>query len=81
MSFEAYQSRWPENVPGKFYVGNQCLDCDLCRNLAPEVFARKDAGGYSYVNKQPETPDELARFREAIAGCCTESIYDDGDSN
>jgi ferredoxin len=80
MSFEAFKSRWPENVPGKFYVGDQCLDCDLCRDVAPENFARNDERGYSYVKKQPETPDELARCREALAGCCTDTIYEDGDS-
>jgi ferredoxin len=80
MSFEGFKHRWPENVAGKFYVGNLCLDCDLCRGLAPGVFAHNDEQGYSYVKKQPETADELARCRETLAGCCTESIYDDGDS-
>ena len=67
-----------ENVRGKFYVGDQCLDCDLCRHVAPEIFARNDEGGYSYVRKQPETAEEEARCREAIVGCCTETIHDDG---
>ncbi len=80
MSLQSFAKRWPENVPGKFYVGDQCLDCDFCRDVAPENFARNDAQGYSYVKKQPETPDELARCREALAGCCTDTIYEDGDS-
>ena len=80
MSVEGFRNRWPENVAGKFYVSDQCLDCDLCRELAPEVFARNDDRSYSYVKKQPETPDEVARCREALAGCCTDTIYDDGDS-
>jgi len=79
MSLEAFHHRWPENVSGKFYVSDQCLDCDLCRELVPEVFERNDERGYSYVKKQPETSDELARCREALAGCCTETIYEDGD--
>ena len=79
MSFDTFQRRWPENVPGKFYVGDQCLDCDLCREVAPQNFARNDERGYSYVKKQPETPDELAHCREALAGCCTDTIYEDGD--
>ena len=80
MSFETFKNRFPENVAGKFYVSNQCLDCDLCRELAPEAFARNDDRGYSYVKRQPETPDEEARCRQALAGCCTDTIYDDGDS-
>jgi ferredoxin len=67
-----------DNVPGRFYVGGQCMDCDLCRAVAPEIFARNDAGGYSYVKKQPENPEEEARCRKAMAGCCTGTIHDDG---
>ena len=80
MPLDDFKLRFPENVAGKFYVSNQCLDCDLCRETSPENFARNDAGGYSYVKKQPETPEEEARCREAMGGCCTETIYDDGDS-
>ena len=79
MSFETFQGRWPANVRGKFYVGDQCLDCDLCREVAPANFARNEERGYSYVKKQPETSDELARCREAMAGCCTETIHEDGN--
>jgi ferredoxin len=79
MPLKDFKTRWADNVPGKFYVGNQCLDCDLCRATAPENFARNDEGGYSYVKKQPETAEELALCREALGGCCTETIYEDGD--
>src|SRR5215475_16169823 len=51
-------NKYPENVPGKFYVDDQCIDCDLCRETAPANFKRNDDGGHSYVYKQPETPDE-----------------------
>src|SRR5205085_12058975 len=44
-------NRYPENVPGKYYVDNQCIDCDLCRETAPNNFTRNDDGGYSYVYK------------------------------
>ena len=80
MSLDAFKRRWAENVPGKFYVSDQCLDCDYCREVAPENFARNDERGYSYVKKQPETQEELAYCREAIRGCCTETIFDDGDN-
>ncbi len=49
--------KWQENVPGKFYVDEQCIDCDLCRETAPKFFTRNDDGGYSYVHKQPEKPE------------------------
>ncbi|MEI6860984.1 MAG: ferredoxin [Verrucomicrobiota bacterium] len=78
MSRESFKARTPESVRGRFYVTEQCLDCDLCRETAPENFARNDDGGYSYVKKQPESAEEEALCRGALAGCCTEAIHDDG---
>ena len=46
-------NKYPENVPGKSYVDEQCIDCDLCRETAPANFKRNDDGGHSYVYKQP----------------------------
>ena len=31
-------NKYAENVPGKFYVDDQCIDCDLCRETAPANF-------------------------------------------
>ena len=28
-------NKYAENVSGKFYVDDQCIDCDLCRETAP----------------------------------------------
>jgi len=69
----------PENVSGKYYVDNTCIDCDLCRNIAPRTFTRHDEGGYSIVFKQPESPEEIAQAEEARASCPTETIGNDGD--
>jgi ferredoxin len=71
-------NRYPENVPGKYYVDNQCIDCDLCRETAPDNFKRNDDGGYSYIFKQPASPDEEARCKEAKEGCPVEAIGDNG---
>lgn len=73
------QLKTPENVPGKYYVDNTCIDCDLCRNIAPNSFTRHDEGGYSIVFKQPETEEEKAQAEEARASCPTETIGNDGD--
>lgn len=67
-----------DNVPGMFYVVRECIDCDVCRDTAPDNFARNDENGYSYVYKQPETPDELALCKEALDACPVEAIGDDG---
>ncbi|MGE9293223.1 ferredoxin [Ruficoccus sp. ZRK36] len=71
--------KWPENISGKFYVDEQCIDCDLCRETAPDYFARNDDGGYSYVYKQPESQDGIDQCTEALEGCPVEAIGDDGD--
>ncbi|MEY4090136.1 MAG: hypothetical protein RJB55_2407 [Verrucomicrobiota bacterium] len=72
--------KWPVNVPGKFYVDQQCIDCDLCRETAPGSFSRYDEGGYSYVMKQPTTEEEVAQCMEALEGCPVEAIGNDGDA-
>jgi ferredoxin len=72
------EDRIAENVPGKFYVDDQCIDCDMCRNLAPDFFAMASEGG-SFVKKQPETPEEIELCREAMDSCPVEAIGDDRD--
>lgn len=73
-------NKYSENVGGKFYVDNQCIDCDLCRETAPNNFTRNDDGGYSYVYKQPSSPEEEAQCKEAMEGCPVEAIGNNGDS-
>ncbi|MDR2576903.1 MAG: ferredoxin [Puniceicoccales bacterium] len=72
------QDKWPENVPGEFYVDDQCIDCDLCREIAPEIFKREDNGGYSYVARQPQTNEEKELAREALESCPVGAIGNDG---
>lgn len=71
-------NKYPENVDGKFYVDDQCIDCDLCRETAPANYKRNDDGGHSYVYKQPESPEEEALCKEAMEGCPVEAIGSDG---
>jgi len=67
------------NIPGKFYVDVQCIDCDVCRDMAPDHFVRNDAEAYSYVYRQPVTPEEIELCYEAIGSCPVEAIGDDGE--
>ena len=71
-------NKYPENVAGKYYVDNQCIDCDLCRETAPDNFKRNEDGGYSYVFKQPESPEEETRSKEAKESCPVDAIGNDG---
>jgi glyoxylase-like metal-dependent hydrolase (beta-lactamase superfamily II)/ferredoxin len=69
-----FADRLAENVPGDLYVDASCIDCDLCRQLAPAVFARSDEHDQSYVAVQPG--DEVTRHRAlmALVTCPTSSI-------
>jgi len=67
-----------ENVPGTYYVDTQCIDCDVCRDTAPDNFTRADDNGYSYVFKQPDNEDERALCEEALTACPVEAIGNDG---
>jgi glyoxylase-like metal-dependent hydrolase (beta-lactamase superfamily II)/ferredoxin len=60
------------NAPGEFYVDSSCIDCDLCRQIAPETF-REDQDA-SVVRRQPATPEETLRAEMALVTCPTASI-------
>ncbi len=70
--------KYEDNVTGEYYCDNQCIDCDLCRETAPDNFKRNEDGGYSFVYKQPENDDETAVCVEAMEGCPVEAIGSDG---
>lgn len=66
------KKRLPGNAAGEFYVDSRCIDCDACRQIAPEVFS--EHGGYSVVRRQPETQEEIHRAVQSIVACPTGSI-------
>ncbi|MBU2500794.1 ferredoxin [bacterium] len=68
----------PDNAEGPFYVDSNCIDCDLCRQTAPDNFERNEDEGYSFVSKQPETPEEEQACKDALDECPVEAIGDDG---
>ena len=73
------ENKFPDNVPGKFYVDEECIICAVCISCAPNNFAESDDGDHDYVFKQPETPEELEQCYEALENCPVEAIGDDGD--
>jgi glyoxylase-like metal-dependent hydrolase (beta-lactamase superfamily II)/ferredoxin len=64
--------RLPENAPGPLYVDETCIDCDTCRQMAPEIYG--EVRGLSYVTRQPESADEKRRALQALVACPTASI-------
>ncbi|MGH9945288.1 MAG: MBL fold metallo-hydrolase, partial [Pyrinomonadaceae bacterium] len=69
------KKRLPENEAGDFYVDATCIDCDACRQIAPETF--RDHGDQSSVYRQPGTADEARRALMALVACPTASIGTD----
>lgn len=72
------EDRIAENVPGRFYVDSSCIDCDMCRNLAPKFFAMAENGG-SYVQVQPSSDEEIDLCKEAKDSCPVDAIGDIGE--
>ena len=72
------ENTYEDNVKGKYYVDDQCIDCDLCRETAPSNFKRNDDGGYSFVFKQVENDEEETQCQEAMEGCPVEAIGSNG---
>ena len=70
--------KYPENVPGPYYVDQECIDCNACNQTAPDFFTSQEEGGYSFVMKQPTTEEEIAICEEALEGCPVEAIGNDG---
>jgi len=64
--------RLSENVPGEWYVDSTCINCDTCRQLAPETFG--DTGEFSFVTSQPEEFPQILAARRALVACPTGSI-------
>lgn len=73
------EDRLPDNISGRFYVDSQCIDCDVCRDMAPSNFKQNRENGYSFVYKQPGNEEERRLCDEALTACPVEAIGDDGD--
>src|SRR5215510_9262550 len=63
---------YSDNIKGNFFVDDTCIDCDLCRQIAPSVF--KDEGDHSAVYHQPESDGETHLAAMALVACPTGSI-------
>jgi ferredoxin len=70
--------KFTENAPGRYSVNTECIDCDLCRQIAPANFVRETAKGHSYVAVQPENACEKAQCQEALETCPVEAIVAEG---
>ena len=56
--------KYKDNIEGRYFVDEECIDCDLCRETAPACFTRNEDIGYSYVFKQPENEEQEGLCKE-----------------
>lgn len=73
------KKRVSENVSGDFFVDSTCIDCDACRQIAPDVFGQ--AARTSFVKSQPTSSGERRQALRALLACPTGSIGCLGDDD
>lgn len=69
--------RLPENTEGRFFVTDECTDCDTCRCIAPDFFVRNDDAGYTFLVRQPATEDDEDAVYEAMDCCPADAICEE----
>ena len=68
-------ARYAKNAPGKWYVDDSCVDCDLCKEFAISNFKRDNLDGQYYVSKQPSDQKELKQCLKAKNSCPVNAIH------
>ena len=66
------KKRLDTNVAGNFFVDATCINCDTCRQLAPQSF--QEVGEFSAVTTQPESDDRVHQAYQALLACPVGSI-------
>jgi glyoxylase-like metal-dependent hydrolase (beta-lactamase superfamily II)/ferredoxin len=66
------KQRLDTNVQGNFFVDATCINCDTCRQLAPDSF--QEVGECSAVVIQPVGDEGLHRAYQALLACPVGSI-------
>lgn len=66
------KKRLESNAAGQFFVDATCINCDACRQLAPQTF--QEVGDYSAVVRQPAGEVQIYRAYQALLACPVGSI-------
>jgi len=67
--------RLEENAPGPWFVDASCIDCDACRQIAPDVFT--EGNEQALVARQPGGDHRVDAFR-ALVACPVGAIGTEG---
>ena len=68
-------TKLPNNVPGEYYVSEECDGCAYCGMVAPEAFEFDKPTNTYYVSRQPETQDEAQLVSDAMEDCPVDAIH------
>ena len=68
------ERRLPNNVPGKYYVSDDCDGCAYCASVAPENFDFDKGSNTYFVARQPSSSEEMEFVREAMDDCPVDAI-------
>lgn len=71
--------KFPDNMPGKYYVDIKCIACDACAGIAPEYFKMNDNEGHAFVYRQPDNLTDSALCEEALEACPVSAIGNNGN--
>ncbi len=66
------KKRLPCNAEGEFFVDESCIDCSVCRTIAPGVFG--DGEETACVVKQPKSEAEELKSFQALVSCPVPAI-------
>jgi glyoxylase-like metal-dependent hydrolase (beta-lactamase superfamily II)/ferredoxin len=66
------KKRLDSNVAGNFFVDATCINCDTCRQLAPDSF--EEIGEFSAVVQQPGGEEQSRQAYQALLACPVGSI-------
>lgn len=70
--------KFSQNVEGPYYVDEDCIDCNLCSEIAPNNFCVHLKERHDYVYQQPKNIEETQLCIEAMEVCPVAAIGNDG---
>ena len=73
------ENKTKNNVPGPYYVDQECIACDACVLIAEKHFKINEEDSLAYVCQQPQNQEEKDFCQEAMEACPVEAIHNDGD--
>ena len=73
-TMEERAAKLPNNVPGDYYVSEDCDGCAYCGMVAPVNFEFDKPTNTYFITRQPQTEGEAEMVREAMEDCPVDAI-------